>query len=425
MPTGPITFLLTALLAASAVSPVSVSSTTSSGTGGRAPGEHQHSDGARLVLTGGSGLARIPIDLRGNHIYLRGRINDSDSLWMVLDSGASSNAIDAGLARALGLATTGSGRAQGAGGSVDVSSVTSATVRLPGATLEATSLGAMPLGAFRIQTGRSMDVILGHPLISRCVLRIDYVARTLDILPADSFRYQGSGTVLPLTFERSLPYIRARITLPGRAPVEGRFVIDLGSSQALILGPSFVRDERVVEALPRTVQARGRGVGGQIQSLAGRVSRVEFGGVRIDEPVSVLRVSDQGFISAPGTAGNIGGEILRRFLVILDYPRKRMILEPNAQFGEPFDADMSGLTPRLGPEGSGALQVDWIQPGSPAAEAGLLPEDLIEQVNGRPAEEIGIPGLREMFRRAGETHRMRVRRGDTRMEIVFTTRRLI
>lgn len=397
-------------------------------TGSEARGQrrgHAPGDFARLLLDPATGTAAIPFDMYANHVYMRGRINDSDSLWVVLDSGASANVIDDGVARALGLEIAGGGMAHGAGGSVEQGMVRDATLRLPGATLSGASFGVIPLDAFRRQTGRGMDVIVGHPLLSRSVVRIDYVARTLEILPADTFRYEGSGTVIPITFEQRLPYIDARITLPGRKPIEGRFVIDLGSSQALILSEPFVRKEQVREAVPKTIQTRGRGVGGQVQSLIGRVTALEFGGVRLDRPTAVMRTSDQGTISAPGTAGNIGGEILKRFTVIFDYSRKRMILEPNARFGTPFEADMAGLGMRMGPEGSGTLEVEWILPESPAAEAGLLPEDLIERVDERPAVEVGVTGLREMFRRDGETHRLVVRRGTERKEIALTTRRLI
>jgi aspartyl protease len=139
-------------------------------------------------------------DLRGNLIYFRGRINDSDSLWMVLDSGASANAIDVGVARTLGLTIAEGGVAHGAGGTVEQGTVRDVTVQLPGATLSGTWLGAIPLDGFRVQTGRAMDVILGRPLLSRSVVRIDYAARTLEILPADGFRYSGRGAVIPITW---------------------------------------------------------------------------------------------------------------------------------------------------------------------------------------------------------------------------------
>ena len=40
---------------------------------------------------------------------------------------------------------------------------------------------------------------------------------------------------------------------------------------------------------------------------------------------------------------NLGGTVLRRFKVIVDYPRQRVILEPNARLHDPFPADASGL----------------------------------------------------------------------------------
>jgi hypothetical protein len=381
-------------------------------------------DSARLELTPASGTT-IPIDVRGNLVYLRGRINDSDSLWMVLDSGAGGNALDAGVAGSLGLAIGTGGEARGGGGTVQAGRAYGLTLRLPGATLSNALFGTMSLDAFRLQGGRPMEVILGYPLLSRSVVKVDYLARTLEILPSDDFLYAGQGVVIPITFKERLPYITARLTLPGRAPIQGQFVIDLGSSQALILSEPFVRTQRVLEAVPHTIQNRGRGVGGQVQSLAGRLTRLEFAGLKIEQPIAVLRVTDQGMISARGTVGNIGGDILRRFTVIFDYPRKRMILEPNPRFGDPFETDMAGIGMRMGPAGSGTIQVEWIMPASPAAEAGVLPDDLIERVDERPALGIGVPGLREMFRRAGETHRLAIRRGEARLEIVFTTRRLI
>lgn len=382
-------------------------------------------DSGRLVLSPESGPMRIPFDLRGNHIYLRGRVNDSDSLWFVLDSGAGANVIDAEVAKALGLESTARIPARGAGGTVDAGQIPSVTVGLPGATLAGSPIIAMPLDAFKRQSGRAMEAILGYPLFSRCVVRIDYAARVIELLPAASFDHAGKGVVLPLTFENQHPHITARVTLPGREPIEGRFVIDLGSSQALILAPWLVREQRAHEAITKTIEARGRGVGGTVPARMGRAERLEIGGFRFEQPITILPADGNTPLNAPGLFGNIGGDIMQRFTVTFDYSRQRMILEPNAKLAEPFEGDMSGLGPRMGPDGSGALEVEWIQPESPATEAGLRPQDLIERINGRPALEVGVPGLKEMFRRAGKTHRLTIRRGDDRIEISLTTRRMI
>src|SRR5438094_5250988 len=87
---------------------------------------------ARLVFGSSDGVAEFPFELHNNHINVRGRIGDSDSLWIVLDSGASGASVSASRAKSLGLAIQGGGTAQGAGGSVESGRVPNATIRLPG-----------------------------------------------------------------------------------------------------------------------------------------------------------------------------------------------------------------------------------------------------------------------------------------------------
>jgi hypothetical protein len=382
-------------------------------------------DSVRLTLTPEGGPVRIPFDLLANHIYLRGRVNDSDSLWVVLDSGAGGDVIDAAVAKAIGLVATSTGRGRGAGGEVETGTVPSVSVKLPGVTLDGAPIQTMPLEPFRRRSGRPMDVIVGAPLIQRCVLRVDYAAQVLEFLPAETFDYQGKGAIVPVTFRFGHPYITARITLAGQKPIEGQFVVDLGSSQAVILTPAFAEKHHALETLGPTIEGHGLGVGGQLSSRIGRIASVEVGGVTFPQPITSLPISSGSYVGASDAIGNIGGEIMRRFTVTLDYSRQRMILEPNAQVGEPFEADMSGLGLQVGPEGSNALEVQWIQPDSPAAQAGIQPDDLIEKVDGKAALEVGMRGMREISRRSGERHVLSIRRGDRTLEIAFTTRRMI
>jgi hypothetical protein len=423
MPNAVVTLLLIALF------PAAPAGTDTARSDVRAVTAHQDSrplpDAGRLLLSPAAGPVRVPFDLVANHIYLRGRVNDSDSLWVVLDSGAGGNVIDAAVAKAIGLEATSTGRGRGAGGEVEAGQVPSVTVKLPGVTLEDSPIATMPLESFRRRTGRAMDVIVGAPLIRRCVLRVDYAAQVLEFLPAETFDYQGKGAIVPVTFRFGHPYITARVTLPGGKPIEGQFVVDLGSSQAVILTPTFAEKNHALEALGRTIEGRGLGVGGQLTSRIGRIASVEVGGVTFQQPITGLPGSAQNYVAASDAIGNIGGEIMRRFTVTLDYARERMILEPNAQIGEPFEADMSGLGLRMGPDGSNALEVDWIQPDSPASQAGVQPQDLIEKVDGKGALELGMRGMRELSRRNGERHVLSIRRGDRTMEIALTYRRMI
>ena len=84
----------------------------------------------------------------------------------------------------------------------------------------------------------------------------------------------------------------------------------------------------------------------------------------------------------------MGGDILRRFKVIFDYTRKRMILEPNSQFDESFEYDMSGISLTAEGRDYKILRVGRVFEDTPAAEAGLRDGDQILAVDGKPSSEL-------------------------------------
>ena len=84
-------------------------------------------------------------------------------------------------------------------------------------------------------------------------------------------------------------------------------------------------------------------------------------------------------------SANIGLGILRQFNLTFDYPRQRLILEPNHFFGQRDIFNRTGF--RLARDGS-AWKITTVYPDSPAAAAGLEPGDRVEAIDGRRADEI-------------------------------------
>jgi hypothetical protein len=74
------------------------------------------------------------------------------------------------------------------------------------------------------------------------------------------------------------------------------------------------------------------------------VESLEIDGVTILNPVADFSTDTKGVTATTNYDGTIGGDILRRFTVILDYSRQQMILQPNSTFGDPFAFDLSGRT---------------------------------------------------------------------------------
>jgi hypothetical protein len=257
------------------------------------------------------------------------------------------------------------------------------------------------------------------------VVEIDYSARLLRISDPAKFAPPKSGTKLPLTFHQNLPYVKATVEVPGRKPIAGEFVLDAGAGSALTLSSDVVEREKLLEAVPKTLRSRGGGVGGQRENRVGRVDRLRLGGYALERPVTVFQLPGPGAISAAGTVGNIGAEVLRRFDVTFDYAHKRLWLSPNAALAEPYEADMAGFVAQVLPDSTRAMQVLWLQDGSPATDAGLAAGDVIEAVDGRSIQDLTPVAVREMFRKPEKAYRLTVRRGEARRDVTITTRRLI
>ena len=121
--------------------------------------------------------------------------------------------------------------------------------------------------------------------------------------------------------------------------------------------------------------------------------------------------------------GNLGNGTMKRFHVTFDYGNKRLFLQPNRQFKEPFEYDMSGI--RLREDRDRPFWIEELLPDSPGLDAGLHVNDVLVDVNGEAAEEMGLGRIKKLFKREGEEVSLVFRRGDERITVKIKLRRLV
>jgi len=80
---------------------------------------------------------------------------------------------------------------------------------------------------------------------------------------------------------------------------------------------------------------------GKTTSALGRIKQLRLGFYEIDSVLTTFPYS--GYSTSGDRHGMLGVEILKRFKVIFDYERDRMILEPSVNIYDPFLPNMSGL----------------------------------------------------------------------------------
>jgi Aspartyl protease/PDZ domain len=376
---------------------------------------------ASVRFVSGTSALKIPFELSGNLVLVQVRVNNSDSLRFILDTGADTSVIDAQRAKALRLVPQGRIVGTGSAGSSEATFTRGVSIALPGVELLDQTIYALPLESLSA-LGRKIDGVLGNDVLNKFVVEINYGARTINLYEPQVYRYLGPGDIIPLTIDEGLPFVRASITPEGGDPLEAKFEIDSGSTGAILLNTPFVKKHNLLASVPKTIQTNVGGVGGTAKTFIGRIKNARLRRFVIDRPITHFSQATEGDYASSKYDGLIGGEILRRFKVIFDYSRRQMMLEPNPHFAEPYDIDMSGIS--LVADGD-ELLVDDVDEHSPAAEACVLGGDILVAVNGRPASASDLDQIRTMFRQDGKEYLLSVKRDGKVLQIKLKLKRII
>jgi S1-C subfamily serine protease len=206
---------------------------------------------------------------------------------------------------------------------------------------------------------------------------------------------------------------------------EGTFEIDTGGDGVMVVSKPFVKAHGLDELITNRRAGNSGGAGGTVGASDGRVAGVRLGKFTLKRPIVTLIQAKAGEQATEKFDGIVGGEFFRRFKLIIDYTRRRVILEPNAHLNDPVEADMSGL--ELAGEGDDFRQyvVNEVLANSPASEAGFKEEDVLATIDARPASSFTLEQIRALLRREGEEHALTVKRGDETLTFRVKLRRLL
>jgi hypothetical protein len=239
----------------------------------------------------------------------------------------------------------------------------------------------------------------------------------------ERFGYSGTGQELPIVLSGNFPLVTCEARTSGGAKVPVQLVVDLGAGHALSLNVDSHEDITV----PRgAIEFRlGTGVGGDVNGRIGRISSLHLGRFALNDVVTSFADAALRGCAVSGTAqhGNLGTNALRRFNVTFDYANQRMILEPGGHFKDPFEFNMAGIGFKKTHEGT--FDIDRVIRNSPAGESGLKKDDVVNNINGRPAKHFSEEDLEQLLKEEGKEVSLCISRGGEQIEVCLKLRRLI
>ena len=367
-------------------------------------------------------------EVANNLVLVKTSVNGSEPLMFVLDTGASMTVISERAARQLNLKLAGQANAATQGGSIGAAFVDNVSLQLANRIkLPAMTVAAVNLNGLEAGLGRTIDGVLGFEIFNLYTIEIDQTAKLLKFHEPQNYKYAGRGQIVPITIEDNTPYVRGAIVPVAGLLFEGKFLIDTGATGATNLNSPFVAQHELLGVVPKTKAITfGALLANKSAGRVGRMQSLQFGGFTVANPIAILSQDAAGDDASADFAGVIGGEILRRFNLVIDYERGRIIFEPNKQFAEAYEFDMSGASLAAAGDGLKTIKVRSLIENSPAAKAGLRVGDSITAVNGVPTTKLRLEQIRRMFKQPAQPYRLRVERGGGKpLQITITTRRLV
>lgn len=245
-------------------------------------------------------------------------------------------------------------------------------------------------------SGHQIMGVIGLDFLRQYCIRIDFDASKLEFLDS---REAEPGTLIPLAYRR---YYQIKASFAGQ---EEQFMIDTGKGGY----ESGTLDAKLCDHLMREKKIE-------------KVSKgyyVSASGISEDQKLAInifclgpFKHHRLYFGSSPRNI--LGLAYLSRYIVTFDFPKQTMYLKKGKRFDQPDARDQSGLH-MLRIDGQTVVKI--VDPGSPAARAGIEPEDILLKLDNLCADKTRIHVLRQRLARENETVRLRLRHGDVEREL--------
>ncbi|MEO5617434.1 MAG: PDZ domain-containing protein [Candidatus Eisenbacteria bacterium] len=372
------------------------------------------------------GVARIPFEYLSNHVWVRAAVNGGPPADFIYDTGASVTVIDSGYAAKIGLATSGSMQATGAGAAGGASFANVDRLRIQAADGDGVELRDLKTAVLSVNSilapffWRECAGIIGFDTIVQFVNEIDFDGRMLTFHDPKPFRYAGKGAELPMTLAGHAPVVKVKVD----GQYEGGARLDVGSGSTLDLHTPFVNQHGLIAKNPGSITVVSGGFGGTFESKLARMRTLEIGPYKVERPLIGLSTITTGALASEDYAGNLGNRLLDRFKLTLDYERRKVYLEPGAKFAatEPFSRFGAQLA-KFGDE----VRVAQILPRSPAAAAGLKNGDLIVSIDEVPIAQLDPGKLEAKFEhgKVGQKVAVTVLRDGKEKKLKVTLREIL
>ena len=268
---------------------------------------------------------------KGGKVYLKGSVNNSESLDLMFDLGSNQIVISKdGLEKNVNIQFNEKKDNAAFGGSMSVQNSRRNAMRIGSLIWD-----SVPVVQIDNADG---DGIVGYNAFDGRTIELDYDKKILVVhhQPVNIGKeYQG----MELRFRNGLPFIKADL-VNGKRKYTDYFEFDGGSNGSLWLNQAFAAKHNLYGSLEKLGTTTSRGLGGSIKNQTVLFPQILIGGYELaNVPVHLELPSAQAHLQW----GIFGMDVLKRFNVIIDFQKDSIYLKPNSLFREPYNRPFDNL----------------------------------------------------------------------------------
>lgn len=349
----------------------------------------------------------------GGVMIVRAKLDQvPDTLNFILDTGSGGISLDSGTCSFYNLKPVKSDTTiRGMGGEHKVSFLFNQQLHFPGLTVERLNFHINNYDILSSVYGEKIDGIIGYSFFSRYIVHLNFDSSEISVYRPGEMDYPRGGTIMRPAFT-TLPIVN----LPFRdnRKQNFNFYFDTGAGLCFLLSEEYVKDSSLIlsKRKPRYTQAEG--MGGRLQMRLTVVKMVQVGNYKFRNVPTYLYDDAFKVTSYPFVGGLLGNDLLRRFNLTINYPKREIHLLPNSHFKEPFDYAYTGMAIYYE---NGLIVVEDVIPNSPAAKAGLKANDLIIGIGKNFSNN--IMAYKTILQSANENIKITIRRNDRLVQVTI------
>ncbi|MDM9632348.1 aspartyl protease family protein [Robiginitalea aurantiaca] len=315
---------------------------------------------------------------------------------------------------------------------------------------------------FSSSLGIPVHGIIGYDLFRDFVVEINYNRQFIRFHDPQTYQSKNrkDEVTLPLTVTKNKAFLHGSVVVDSQGEIPVKLLMDTGSSDALWLFPDAEKGLSIPEK--HYEDYLGKGLSGTIYGKRTKIRQVRLGDFILNDAKTAFPDMES-FKLATNLGdrnGSAGGELLKRFNMIVNYPGQQITLSKNALFDKPFQFNLAGIelehagiryiAERIA-HSNGFVQKDEstyssvqimvgsqtrlslvpeivvsaIRAGSPAEEVGLREGDVILAVNGKPVHRYKLQEVLEMINyKKGKNIRLLIERYNQDLLFSFVLRDL-